>query len=62
MNSWPRSGYGGPCPGTGVLEVLQDGFGFLRSVDYNYLPKMRATKASGYIAPMLPRLLPGYLS
>ena len=24
--------------GEGVLEVLQDGFGFLRSTDYNYLP------------------------
>ena len=24
--------------GEGVLEVLQDGFGFLRSPDYNYLP------------------------
>jgi transcription termination factor Rho len=24
--------------GQGVLEVLQDGFGFLRSPDYNYLP------------------------
>ena len=28
----------GIVTGTGVLEVLQDGFGFLRSVDYNYLP------------------------
>ena len=24
--------------GTGVLEVLQDGFGFLRSPEANYLP------------------------
>ena len=24
--------------GDGVLEVLQDGFGFLRSTDANYLP------------------------
>ena len=24
--------------GTGVVEVLQDGFGFLRSPDSNYLP------------------------
>lgn len=24
--------------GEGVLEILQDGFGFLRSTDYNYLP------------------------
>jgi transcription termination factor Rho len=30
-------GNGGVC-GEGVLEVLQDGFGFLRSPDYSYLP------------------------
>ncbi|HLG30621.1 MAG TPA: Rho termination factor N-terminal domain-containing protein, partial [Candidatus Brocadiales bacterium] len=24
--------------GEGVLEILPDGFGFLRSTDYNYLP------------------------
>jgi transcription termination factor Rho len=24
--------------GEGVLEILQDGFGFLRAADYNYLP------------------------
>ncbi|MCK9233345.1 MAG: Rho termination factor N-terminal domain-containing protein, partial [Syntrophales bacterium] len=24
--------------GAGVLEILPDGFGFLRAVDYNYLP------------------------
>jgi len=24
--------------GEGVLETLQDGFGFLRATDYNYLP------------------------
>ncbi len=24
--------------GEGVLEILQDGFGFLRSPNYNYLP------------------------
>jgi transcription termination factor Rho len=23
---------------TGVLEILQDGYGFMRSPDYNYLP------------------------
>ncbi len=23
--------------GTGVLEIMQDGYGFLRSSDYNYL-------------------------
>ena len=27
-----------PIVGVGVLEVLQDGFGFLRSPDANYLP------------------------
>ena len=26
---------------TGVLEVLQDGFGFLRAIRSNYLPKPR---------------------
>ena len=29
---------GGSVYGEGVLEILQDGFGFLRSPDYNYLP------------------------
>jgi transcription termination factor Rho len=28
----------GVVTGEGVLEILQDGFGFLRSPDYNYLP------------------------
>jgi transcription termination factor Rho len=28
----------GNMRGTGVLEILPDGFGFLRSPDYNYLP------------------------
>ncbi|PIE56464.1 MAG: transcription termination factor Rho [Desulfobulbus propionicus] len=28
----------GKLMGSGVLEVLQDGFGFLRAPDYNYLP------------------------
>ncbi|MCK4603948.1 MAG: transcription termination factor Rho, partial [Deltaproteobacteria bacterium] len=28
----------GSVYGEGVLEILQDGFGFLRSPDYNYLP------------------------
>jgi transcription termination factor Rho len=28
----------GKLVGSGVLEVLQDGFGFLRAPDYNYLP------------------------
>ena len=27
----------GILPGTGVLEIMQDGYGFLRSSDYNYL-------------------------
>ena len=29
---------GAPIIGAGVLEVLQDGFGFLRSPEENYLP------------------------
>ncbi|MBN2802674.1 MAG: transcription termination factor Rho [Deltaproteobacteria bacterium] len=29
---------GGAITGEGILEVLPDGFGFLRSPDYNYLP------------------------
>ena len=28
----------GMISGSGVLEILPDGFGFLRAVDYNYLP------------------------
>ena len=28
--------------GQGVIEVLQDGFGFLRSADANYLPGFRS--------------------
>jgi len=28
----------GKLRGSGVLEILQDGFGFLRAPDYNYLP------------------------
>ena len=28
----------GAISGAGVLEILPDGFGFLRAVDYNYLP------------------------
>ena len=34
----PASVEGENILGEGVLEVLPDGFGFLRSVDYNYLP------------------------
>jgi len=29
-----------PISGDGVLEVLQDGFGFLRSPESNYLPAL----------------------
>jgi len=29
---------GGPIQAEGVLEILQDGFGFLRAPDHNYLP------------------------
>ena len=31
--------------GTGVLEVLQDGFGFLRSPEANYLQRLRKGSA-----------------
>ena len=33
-----RNGGGGTITGEGVLEILPDGFGFLRSPAYNYLP------------------------
>ena len=33
-----RNGGGGIITGEGVLEILPDGFGFLRSPAYNYLP------------------------
>ena len=33
-----RAGQLGDILGSGVLEVLADGYGFLRSPDYNYLP------------------------
>ena len=33
-----RNGGGGTITGEGVLEILPDGFGFLRSPSYNYLP------------------------
>ena len=29
--------FDGILTGTGVLEMMQDGYGFLRSSDYNYL-------------------------
>ncbi len=34
----PEGKDGGVMTGEGVLEILQDGFGFLRSPNYNYLP------------------------
>jgi len=30
--------FGGVLECSGVLEILPDGYGFLRSADYNYLP------------------------
>ena len=33
-----RAGQLGDILGSGVLEILSDGYGFLRSPDYNYLP------------------------
>jgi transcription termination factor Rho len=33
-----QSDKNGVISGSGVLEILPDGFGFLRAVDYNYLP------------------------
>jgi len=33
----PRYDFGDLISGNGVLEILQDGYGFLRSSDYNYL-------------------------
>ncbi len=36
-NKEPRDEYLGVIEGEGVLEVMQDGYGFLRSADYNYL-------------------------
>ena len=34
----PQTEQSGAIYGEGVLETLQDGFGFLRATDYNYLP------------------------
>ena len=34
----PRYDFGDFVIGTGTLEIMSDGFGFLRSPDYNYLP------------------------
>ena len=36
-NKEPRDEYLGTIEAEGVLEVMQDGYGFLRSSDYNYL-------------------------
>ena len=36
-NSSARYDFGDIVKGNGVLEILQDGYGFLRSSDYNYL-------------------------
>lgn len=37
QNREPRDEYLGTIEAEGVLEVIQDGYGFLRSSDYNYL-------------------------
>ena len=34
----PLYDFEGIVKGTGVLEIMPDGYGFLRSSDYNYLP------------------------
>lgn len=36
-NNMPMYDFDGILTGTGVLEIIQDGYGFLRSSDYNYL-------------------------
>lgn len=36
-NNVPVYDFDGILTGTGVLEIIQDGYGFLRSSDYNYL-------------------------
>ena len=36
-NNVPAYDFDGILTGTGVLEIIQDGYGFLRSSDYNYL-------------------------
>ncbi len=38
LSAAPQEKNGGVMTGEGVLEILQDGFGFLRSPNYNYLP------------------------
>ena len=38
LSSSQQEKNGGVMTGEGVLEILQDGFGFLRSPNYNYLP------------------------
>jgi len=37
VNNTPHYDFGDMITGNGVLELLQDGYGFLRSSDYNYL-------------------------
>ncbi len=36
-NSYPVQEFDGMVEASGVLEMMQDGYGFLRSADYNYL-------------------------
>ncbi len=47
MNSAPSYSFEGLIDGNGVLEILQDGYGFLRSSDYNYL----SSPDDIYVAP-----------
>ncbi len=41
----------GVISGSGVLEILPDAFGFLRAVDYNYLPSPDDRSAASTCAP-----------
>ncbi len=47
MNNVPAYNFEGLIDGNGVLEILQDGYGFLRSSDYNYL----SSPDDIYVAP-----------
>ena len=38
QNFMPRYNFDGILEATGVLEIVPEGFGFLRSADFNYLP------------------------
>ncbi len=38
QNYMPRYNFDGILEATGVLEIVPEGFGFLRSADFNYLP------------------------